>query len=156
MGLILIAWAIPILPLAAQERADTTSHDIKESKAKPPKATYEHKTGSGRLGKFELNGDKGKADYWYNGQHHQDDLVYVRHAEMRGPSMRRSISGFVYQVSSKGKKEPIWFFFAESPLEKGGDRHAMYYSTTAPNQDGKQPWQRILTPGGTKRMTEKK
>lgn len=156
VGSIFAAWALLVLPLAGQERADVTSKDVEASKAKPPKATYEHKTARGHVGKFELNGDKGKGDFWFNNQHQQDDLAFSRQAEMSDPSFPHRFSGWVYQVSSKGKKEQLWFFFADAPLRKGLDRYAMYYSNTPPNRDGKQPWIRILTPGGTKRTTGKK
>jgi hypothetical protein len=144
-----------VLPLAAQERADVKPKGEAKS-AEPPRAVYQHTTASGRLGKFELNGDSGKADYYFNGQHHQDDLVYVRSAEMREPSLPSAMPGWVYQVSRKDKKEPLWFFFAAAPLAQGGGQYAMFYSTTPPNQDGKQPWTRILTPGGTKQMSPDK
>ncbi|HEY7153332.1 MAG TPA: hypothetical protein VH575_05165 [Gemmataceae bacterium] len=145
-----VAWVVFVLPLAAQEPADVKPKD--EAKAAgPPQAVYQHTTTAGRLGKFELNGDRGKADYYFNGQHHQDDLVYVRSAEMRDPSLPSAAPGWVYQVSRKDKKEQLWFFFAAAPLvQGGGGPYAMFYSTTPPNQDGKQPWTRILTPGGTK------
>jgi hypothetical protein len=138
------------LPLAAQERADVKPKE--ETKvAPPPRAVYQHTTTAGRLGKFELNGKQGKADYYFNGQHHQDDLVYARSAEMRDPSLAGPAPGWVYQVSRKDKKESLWFFFAAEPFTKGGEQYAMFYSTTAPNTEGKQPWMRIRTPGGTKR-----
>ena len=150
------ALVIFALPLAAQERADDKPKDEAKSAGQPPRAVYQHQTASGRLGKFELNGDRGKADYYFNGQHHQDDLVYVRSAEMRDPSLPSAAPGWVYQVSRKDKKEPLWFFFAASPLFQGGGPYAMFYSTTPPNEDGKQPWTRILTPGGTKQMSPDK
>jgi hypothetical protein len=145
------ALVIFALPLAAQERADEKPKDEAKSAGQPPRAVYQHQTTSGRLGKFELNGDRGKADYYFNGQHRQTDLVYVRSAQMREPSLPSGVSGWVYQVSSKDKKEQLWFFFAAAPLAPGGDQYAMFYSTTTPSQDGKQPWMRIRTPGGTKR-----
>jgi hypothetical protein len=141
-----------VLPLAAQERADVKPKEEPKAVPPPPRAVYQHTTATGRLGKFELNGKQGKADYYFNGQHHQDDLVYVRSTEIRDPSLPGAVPGWVYQVSSKGKQETLWFFFAANPLTSGGDRYAMFYSTTPPNPDGKQPWVRILTPQGTKRM----
>jgi hypothetical protein len=143
-----VALVVFALPLAAQERADVKPKG--EAKAAgPPQAVYQHTTANARLGKFELNGDHGKADYYFNGQHHQDDLAYVRSAEMRDPSLPSAVPGWVYQVSRKDKKEQLWFFFAAAPLAQGGGQYAMFYSTTPPNQDSKQPWTRILTPGGT-------
>ena len=139
------------LSLAAQERADVKPKEETKAVPPPPRAVYQHTTAAGRLGKFELNGKQGKADYYFNNQHHQDDLVYVRSTEMTDPSLPGAVSGWVYQVSSKGKKESLWFFFAANPLAGGGDRYAMSYSTTPPNPDGKQSWVRILTPQGTKR-----
>jgi hypothetical protein len=138
------------LPLAAQERGADKAKDTAKA-PKPPRAVYQHTTSAGRLGKFELNGERGKADFYFNGQHRQDDLVFVRSAEMREGPAAESMPGWVYQVSAKDKKEPLWFFFAVNPLGRGGDRYAIYYSTTPPNQEGKQPWERILTPGGTHR-----
>lgn len=138
------------IALAAQERADVKPKDQKETPP-PSQAVYQHTTAAGRVGKFELNGKQGKADYYFNGQHHQDDLVYVRVARMRDPSLPGAVPGWVYQVSRKGKKESLWFYFAANPLAQGGDRYAMFYSTTPPGSGGKQPWERILTPGGTKR-----
>jgi hypothetical protein len=152
MGSFIVALAAVVLPVAAQERADITSKDVKKSPGKPPKAVYQHKTNQGHLGKFELNGEQGKADFYFNGQHHQDDLAFSRDAEMRDATLPGPTPGWVYQASSKGKKESLWFFFAAAPLGRG-DLYAMYYSTTPPNKDGKQPWMRILTPGGTKRTS---
>ncbi len=146
-----VALVVFVLPLAAQERADVKPKEEANAAPPPPREVYQHTTSNGRLGKFELNGKQGKADYYFNGQHHQDDLVYVRSAEMRDPSLPGATPGWVYQVSRKDKKESLWFFFAANPLAQGGDQYAMFYSTTSPNQDGKQPWIRILTPGGTKR-----
>lgn len=151
VGSFVVALAAVVLPVAAQERADITSKDVVKSPAKPPHAIYQHKTNRGHLGKFELNGEQGKADYYFNNQHHQDNLTFSRNAEMRDPSFPNAVPGWVYQVSSKDKKASLWFFFAADPLGRGGDMYAMYYSTTPPNKDGKQPWIRILTPGGTKR-----
>jgi hypothetical protein len=138
------------LPLAAQERADVKPKAEAKALSPPARTVYQHTTAAGRLGKFELNGKQGKADYYFNGQHHQDDLVYVRSTEMTDPSLPAAVPGWVYQVSSKDKKEALWFYFAAHPLAKGGDRYALFYSTTPPNPDGKQPWVRILTPQGTK------
>ena len=140
------------LPLAAQERGEDKAKDAKAA-AKPPRAVYQHTTSAGRPGKFELNGERGKADFFFNGQHHQDDLVFVRTAEMREGPAAVAMPGWVYQVATKDKdkKESLWFFFAADPLARGGDQYAIYYSTTPPNQEGKQPWTRILTPGGTHR-----
>lgn len=140
------------LPLAAQERADVKPKGKAPSVGQPPRTVYQHTTTTGRLGKFELNEKQGKADYYFNGQHHQDDLVYARSAEMREPSLPGPVPGWVYQVSRKDKKESLWFFFAANPLAQGGDQYALFYSTTPPGQDGKQPWMRIRTPGGTKRI----
>lgn len=139
------------LPLAAQERADVKPKKEAKAVPPPPQAVYQHTTSAGHLGKFELNGKQGKADYYFNGQHHQDDLVYVRSAEIQDSSLPGAAPGWVYQVSRKGKKETLWFYFAADPLAKGGDRYAMFYSTTPPNPESKQPWMRILTPQGTKR-----
>jgi hypothetical protein len=141
------------LPLAAQERLDVKPKDGAKAAPPPPRAVYQHTTTAGLLGKFELNEKQGKADYYFNGQHYQDDLAYVRSAEMRDPSLPGPAPGWVYQVSRKDKKEPLWFFFAADPFAKGGEQYVMFYSTTPPNQDGKQPWTRILTPGGTKRTS---
>lgn len=142
------------LPLAAQARDEDKAKDKAKAPA-PPRAVYQHTTSAGRLGKFELNGERGKADYFFNGQHHQDDLTFVRSAEMAGGPTGEVMPGWVYQVAGKDKdkdkKESLWFFFAATPLGRGGDQYAMYYSTTPPNKDGKQPWMRILTPGGTHR-----
>jgi hypothetical protein len=139
------------LPLAAQEHVDVKPKDETKAVSLPPRTVYQHTTAVGRLGKFELNDKQGKADYYFNGQHNQDDLVYVRSTEMRDPSLPGAVPGWVYQVSSKGKKGSLWFYFAANPLTRGGDLHAMFYTTTPPNPDGKQPWLRILTPLGTKR-----
>ena len=152
VGLFVAVLMFFALPLAAQERADVKPKDAAKAPPPPPRAVYQHTTTAGRLGKFELNDKQGKADYYFNGQHHQDDLVYARSAEMRDPSLPSPAPGWVYQVSRKGKKESLWFFFAADPFAKGGDQFVMFYTTTAPNADGKQPWTRILTPSGTKRM----
>jgi hypothetical protein len=145
------------LPLAAQERGEDKAKDAAKAPAKPPQAVYQHTTSAGRLGKFELNGERGKADFFFNGQHHQDDLVFVRSAEMREGPAAEAMPGWVYQVAAKDKdkekKESLWFFFAAAPLGRGGDVYAMYYSTTPPNKEGKQPWTRILAPGGTHRAS---
>ncbi|HEY7311602.1 MAG TPA: hypothetical protein VH643_19720 [Gemmataceae bacterium] len=141
------------LPLAAQERADVKPKEGAKAAPQPPRAVYQHTTSAGRLGKFELKDKQGKADYYFNGQHHQDDLLYARSAEMRDPSLPVTTPGWVYQVSRKDKKESLWFFFAADPFAKGGDQYVMFYTTTAPNAEGKQSWTRILTPGGTKRTS---
>jgi hypothetical protein len=145
------------LPLAAEDRADKPKDEANKPKDEakslpaPPRAVYQHSTSAGRPGKFELNEKQGKADYYFSGQHHKDDLVYARSTEMRDPSLQGPAPGWVYQVSREGKKISIWFYFGANPLTKDGDRYVMSYTTTAPGPDGKQPWTRILTPGGTKR-----
>jgi hypothetical protein len=127
-----------------------------EMPAKPPaKAAYQHTTAANRLGKFELEGEKGKADYYYNGTHRKDDLVFSRSAEVTGGPGGK-IPGWVYQVSKDGKKEMFWFFFGSTPLGKDGKLFAMFYTTTPPGKDGKQPWTRILTPAGTTRTISMK
>jgi hypothetical protein len=157
MGSFVAVLMLAALALAAQERGDNKSKDTPKAAAKPPRAVYQHTTSAGRLGKFELNGERGKADYYFNGQHHQDELVFTRAAQMASGPTPEAMPGWVYQVATKDKdkdkdkKESIWFFFADVPLARGGDQYAMYYSTTPPNQEGKQPWMRILTPGGTRR-----
>jgi hypothetical protein len=152
VGSLIAAWIVAF-PIAAQERADAPPKDGAKSPAKPPKTVYQHKTDRGLLGKFELNGEQGKADYYFAGQHHQDDLTFSRYAEMREATSPNPVGGWVYQVSRGGKKESLWFFFAAAPLGKGGNLYSMYYSTTPPDKEGKQPWTRILTPGGTQRTS---
>ncbi len=71
---------------------------------------------------------------------------------MMDPSLPGAAPGWVYQVSCADKKESLWFYFAANPLAGGGDLYAMSYSTTPPNPDGKQPWVRIRSPNGTKRI----
>ena len=155
VGSLIAVVVFAALPLAAQARDEDKVKD-KAKAPTPPRAVYQHTTSAGRPGKFELNGERGKADFFFNGQHHQDDLTFVRAAEMRGGPAGEVMAGWVYQVAGKDKdkdkKESVWFFFAADPLGRGGDQYAMYYSTTPPNQEGKQPWTRILTPGGTRRV----
>jgi hypothetical protein len=151
VGLSVAVLVFAALSLAAQERGEDKAKDKAKAPAKPPRAVYQHTTSAGRLGKFELSGERGKADYYFNGQHHQDELVFSRAAQMTGGPTPEAMPGWVYQVSAKDKKESLWFFFADVALSRGGDLYAMYYSTTPPNQEGKQPWMRILAPGGTRR-----
>src|SRR5690348_5615978 len=90
--------------LAADERGNNKPKEENKSVPPPPRAVYQHTTFAGRLGKFDLDGKQGKADYYFNGRHHQDNLVYVRSTEMKDPSLSGPTPGWVYQVSREGKK----------------------------------------------------
>ena len=87
--------------------------------------------------------------------------MFVRYAEITGdpdPRIRKQLGGkvpgFVYQVTSKGKKERFWFFFADRPIDQDGPRYAMYLSFTPPDSNGKQAWTRILTHGTTRKLVQ--
>lgn len=135
--------------------ADKDKKVMKQEKPKAdlPRMRYEHTTQAGRKGAFTLNGQGGTADYYFNGTHHTDKLTYVRSAKMpaEGPG-KPGLEGWVYQVERDGKKEPLWFFFGSTPLKnrQGETVYPMFYTTTAPAPDGKQPWARIYTDLGTK------
>jgi hypothetical protein len=111
-----------------------------------PRMRYEHTTQAGRVGKFTLDGRKGTADYYFNGQHHRDDLEFVRNGTLNGSP------GWIYQVVRNGKKQSLWFFFGSRAVRTPDGRQAypMYYSEQPDNPDGKKPWRQILTPSGTK------
>jgi hypothetical protein len=152
-GSLIVLGAVVGFTVAAEVPEEAPSRGGTKASANPPTAIFQHTTMQGHAGKFELNGEKGKADYHYNGEHRQDDLVFTRSAEVSIPPSAGGMAGWVYQVSRAGKKEPLWFFFARNPVQPNGETYAMFYSTTPPGKDGKQMWTRILAPGGTKRST---
>ena len=154
--------ALLLFLAGAAARGDVVSAP-EASPAKPPSADYQHTSLQGRLGKFELRGDKGTADYYYNGVRRQDGLVFVRQAELTGDADPRigkqlggKVPGFVYQVSNKGTRERIWFFFADKPIDQDGPKYVMYLSFSPPDRNGKQVWTRILTRGTTRKVVAPK
>jgi hypothetical protein len=135
--------------------ADKDKKVMKQEKPKAelPRMRYEHTTPAGRKGSFTLNGQGGTADYYFNGTHHTDKLTYVRSAKMPAESPGQpGFEGWVYQVERDGKKAPLWFLFGSTPLKnrQGETVYPMFYTTTPPAPDGKQPWTRIYTELGTK------
>jgi hypothetical protein len=105
----------------------------------PPNRVYTHTTRSGRKCKFELQGERGKGEYYWNGQKQNEDLKFTRGAMMNG-----RMAGWVYKTG----KQNMWFFFASSPAQ-GSKDYPVYYTQTPPGQDGKQPWTLCPTQGGT-------
>jgi hypothetical protein len=122
-------------------------------KAELPRMRYEHTTQAGRKGNFTLDREGGTADYYFNGAHRTDKLVFVRPATMPDAGSPRGFEGWVYQVERDGKKVPLWFFFGSTAVKnrQGETVYPMYYSAQPPQgSDGKQPWTRIYTDLGTK------
>jgi hypothetical protein len=114
---------------------------------------FEHTTPAGRKGSFTLDRQGGTADYFFNGAHQTDKLTYVRSAKMpAGAPGQPGFEGWVYQVERGGKKVPLWFFFGSTTIKnrQGESVYPMFYTSTAPAPDGKQPWTRIYTDLGTK------
>lgn len=148
---VLVLGGFTALNAAEDKKADKTDDKaLKEKgatgKLTPPKMRFAHTTNRGNKGEFDLNGKTGTANYVFDGSQHKDKLVYVRTATLGG------IEGWVYQVERKGKKVDVWFLFGSKPvLTRGGEKlYPMYYTQTPEDSTGKQPWTRILTPGGTK------
>ena len=123
-----------------------------KAKAELPRMRYEHTTQAGRKGSFTLDRQGGTADYYFDGIQHKDKLAYVRPAKMPDAPGQPAFEGWVYQVERDGKKVPLWFFFGSTPIKnrQGETVYPMFYTTTPPAPDGKQPWTRIYTDLGTK------
>jgi hypothetical protein len=111
-----------------------------------PRMQFRHTTMFRRSGNFTLDGQKGTADYYFNGQRHKDSLAFVRAATVGGSR------GHVYQVRRNGRKVGLWFFFSAKPSQDRarGEVYQMYYSLQPDDSRGRKMWTRILTPTGTK------
>jgi hypothetical protein len=122
-----------------------------EERAEPdlPRMQYWHTTTARRSGIYTLEGEKGTAEYYFNGRRHRDRLAFVRAATVGGSR------GFVYQVRRNGRKVGLWFFFSARPSRDParGEVYRMYYSLQPDDSRGRKMWTRILTPTGTKGTT---
>jgi hypothetical protein len=136
-----------------EQKDKDKAKDKAKAKAEPPRMRYEHTTQAGRKGTFTLEGPGGTADYYFNGEQHKDKLTYVRSAKMSaGAPGQPGLEGWVYQVERDGKKAPtptpLWFLFGSTAIKnrQGETVYPMFYTTTPPAPDGKQPWTHLHRP----------
>ncbi len=108
-----------------------------------PHMQYRHTSTRNNVCTFQLDGDKGTADYVFGGQRRKDNLVYDR-TDTVG-----RIKGWVYQVERDGKKQPMWFFFGSQArrTRSGQQSYPMFY---AQGGGGRAAWRAIPTRSGTR------
>jgi hypothetical protein len=142
-GVVLIA--LNALGAFAQDQDKEVKGQDDKKEVKLPRREYSHVTQTKKECKFVLDGDKGTADYYFNGKHQQEGLSFARYAVVQGPFGKRP--GWIYQAENPEKKDKkMWFFFSKDPVKRpeGASDYPMLYSTQPPDQTGKQPWTPIM------------
>lgn len=114
----------------------------------PPQSQGYRGRFSNDMGKFDLHGGSGTAQYnWFDDQFHDDDLVLVRPGAIPGydSDMEHQLHhGYVYRVA--GAK--FWLFFSKTPVGSrvGRPIYPLYYSFSS-SRGGFKRW---LSSSGTR------